>query len=48
MATVSSQKSSQSLLELFNTTRARTLEMVQTLEKDDFGVQTAFYMSPPK
>ena len=48
MATVSSQKSSQSLLELFNTTRARTLEIVQTLEKDDFVVQTADFMSPPK
>jgi len=48
MATVSAQKSSQSLLELFNTTRARTLELVQTLEKDDFVVQTAYYMSPPK
>jgi len=48
MATVSSQKSTQSLLELFNTTRARTLEIVQTLEKDDFVVQTADYMSPPK
>ena len=48
MATVSAQKSSQSLLELFITTRARTLELVQTLEKDDFVVQTAFYMSPPK
>ena len=48
MATVSAQKSSKSLLELFNTTRERTLEMVQTLEKDDFGVQTASYTSPPK
>jgi len=48
MTTISAQQSSQSLLELFNTTRARTLELVQTLEKDDFVVQTAFYMSPPK
>ena len=48
MATVSAQKSSKSLLEIFNTTRERTLELVQTLEKDDFVVQTAFYMSPPK
>jgi len=48
MATVSAQKSSKSLLEIFNTTRERTLELVQTLEKDDFGIQTALYMSPPK
>jgi len=48
MATVSAQKSSQSLLELFNTTRARTQELVQTLEKDDFVIQTAYYTSPPK
>jgi len=48
MATVSTQKSSKSLLEIFNTTRERTLELVQTLEKDDFVVQTAFYTSPPK
>jgi len=48
MATVSAQKSSKSLLEIFNTTRERTLELVQTLEKDDFGIQTALYTSPPK
>ena len=48
MATISEQKSTQTLLEQFNTTRSRTLELVQTLEKDDFVVQTAFYMSPPK
>ena len=48
MATVSTQKSTKSLLEIFNTTRERTLEIVQTLEKDDFVVQTAFYTSPPK
>jgi len=48
MATVSAQKSSQSLLEQFNTTRERTLELVKTLERDDFVVQTAYYMSPPK
>ena len=48
MATVSAQKSSKSLLEIFSTTRERTLELVQTLEKDDFVVQTAFYTSPPK
>ena len=43
------EQSSQSvLLEKFNETRARTLELVKTLEKDDFGVQTAFYTSPAK
>ena len=36
------------LLEQFNQTRDRTLELVKTLEKDDFVVQTAPYMSPPK
>ncbi len=36
------------LLEQFKETRNRTLEIVKTLEKDDFIVQTAFYMSPPK
>ena len=43
------EQSAQSiLLEKFNETRARTLELVKTLEKDDFGVQTAFYTSPAK
>lgn len=37
-----------SLLEQFQETRKRTLELVKTLEKDDFVVQTAFFMSPPK
>ena len=46
MATVSKQKSI--LLKQFNETRARTLNLVQTLEKDDFVVQTAPFMSPPK
>ena len=36
------------LLDSFRETRARTLEIVKTLEKDDFVVQTAFFMSPPK
>ena len=36
------------LLEQFKETRNRTLEIVKTLEKDDFVVQTAFFMSPPK
>ena len=37
-----------SLVEQFQETRSRTLELVKTLEKDDFIVQTAFFMSPPK
>ena len=37
-----------SLLTQFKETRSRTLELVKTLEKDDFVVQTAFFMSPPK
>ena len=35
------------LLVQFRETRKRTLELVKTLEKDDFVVQTAFFMSPP-
>ena len=46
MATVSKQKSN--LLEQFKETRDRTLKLVETLEKDDFVVQTAHFMSPPK
>ena len=34
------------LLEQFTETRNRTLELVKNLEKDDFVVQTAAYMSP--
>jgi ergothioneine biosynthesis protein EgtB len=36
------------LLEQFKIVRAQTLELVQTLEKEDFVVQTAPFMSPPK
>ena len=36
------------LLQQFKEIRNRTLEIVKTLEKDDFVVQTAFFMSPPK
>lgn len=36
------------LIEQFKETRSRTLELVKTLEKDDFVVQTAFFTSPPK
>ena len=42
------QLAKEPLLEQFRETRARTLEMVRTLEKDDFVVQTAPFMSPPK
>jgi len=42
------QQQKKLLLEQFKETRNRTLEIVKTLEKDDFVVQTAFYMSPPK
>lgn len=33
---------------MFAETRGRTLQLVRTLERDDFMVQTAFYTSPPK
>ena len=46
--TALSEPESKSLLESFNETRNRTLELVKTLEKDDFVVQTVYYMSPPK
>ncbi len=36
------------LLESFNETRKTTLALVRNLEKDDYGVQTAMFMSPPK
>jgi len=42
------QKTQNSLLKQFEDTRYRTLELVKTLEKDDFGVQTAYFTSPPK
>ena len=37
-----------SLLDSFNETRNTTLQLVKNLERDDFGVQTAVFMSPPK
>ena len=46
MTAISKQKSS--LLKQFSETRTSTLNLVQTLEKDDFIVQTASFMSPPK
>ena len=42
------QKSQNSLLKQFEETRSKTLELVKTLEKDDFGVQTAYFTSPSK
>lgn len=48
MAIISEQIPRESLLEEFKNTRNRTLEIVKNLEKDDFVVQTAFFMSPPK
>ena len=36
------------LLNSFNETRNTTLQLVKNLERDDFGVQTAVFMSPPK
>lgn len=37
-----------SLSEQFRKTRTQTLELAKTLEKEDFVVQTAAFMSPPK
>ena len=48
MSSISEQVQKESLLQDFKNTRKRTLEIVKTLEKDDFVVQTAFFMSPPK
>lgn len=48
MTTIPELNQKQQILDQFKTTRNRTLELVKTLEKDDFVVQTAFYMSPPK
>ena len=42
------QQSQNSLLNSFNETRNTTLQLVKNLERDDFGVQTAVFMSPPK
>ena len=42
------QKPQNTLLKQFEETRSRTLELVKTLEKDDFGVQTAYFTSPLK
>ena len=42
------EKPSGSMRSRFEATRAQTLRLVETLERDDFVVQTAVYMSPPK
>ena len=42
------QKSQNTLLKKFEETRSKTLELVKTLEKDDFGIQTAYFTSPVK
>ena len=42
------QQSHNRLLESFNETRETTLGLIKNLQKDDFGVQTAVFMSPPK
>ena len=46
--TVPKQEIKNSLLVQFEETRNRTLEIVKTLEKDDFIIQTDFFTSPPK
>ena len=47
--TVTQENSNTMILsQQFRKTRAQTLELVQTLEKEDFVVQTAPFMSPPK
>jgi ergothioneine biosynthesis protein EgtB len=50
MTTASTEnvKSDNPQLYEFKNTRARTLEIVQPLEKEDYVVQTAVFMSPPK
>ena len=48
MASNSELEQKKPLIEQFRETRHRTLELVKTLEKDDFVIQTAFFMSPPK
>ena len=42
------QQSQNYLLESFNETRKTTLALVRNLERDDYGVQTAMFTSPPK
>ena len=46
--TAVSEQQTNLLVEQFRKTRERSLDLVKTLEKDDFVVQTVHYMSPPK
>lgn len=46
--TLQESESKDKLIQTFNETRDRTLRLVKTLEKDDYVVQTDFFMSPPK
>jgi ergothioneine biosynthesis protein EgtB len=48
VAAISELDVKKSLLEQFQETRKRTMDLVKTLEIDDYVVQTAFFMSPPK
>lgn len=41
-------ESKNTLIQKFKETRDRTLQIVKTLEKDDYVVQTDYFMSPPK
>ena len=43
-----SQSQAAGLLELFRSTRDMTMQLVSTLARDDFIVQTAVFTSPPK
>src|SRR4051794_23413770 len=42
------QTSTQRLLELYQQVRARTMEIVAPLETEDYVIQTAEFMSPPR
>ena len=46
--TTNPELSQKPLVLQFRETRSRTLQLVKNLEKDDFIVQTAHFMSPPK
>ena len=48
MTTIQETESKDALIKRFKDVRNRTLQIVKTLEKDDFIVQTDYFMSPPK
>jgi len=48
LASINQLEDKKSILEQFRETRSRTLEIVKNLETDDYVIQTAFFMSPPK